>query len=221
MIFRQGEAIYYTARRVSNGSVWIEEAPAAVGRIPVLEGGTQAASPGVRRAPRGPPGALRVRRLALTGGCRACWPPGAPGVRSPPAGPSGIGGCGSAAQSLHPGPAGPAALRVHRGAAGRARAPGAAARRQGHTVVQLRGLGEATSPRNPTGAAGLTHGARCGRQGPAAATPAPPAVPARRLLHAVGGAPAWPRPTRPPSSETRPAAGSARLPPAAPLSQVT
>lgn len=37
MIFRQVEAIYYTQKRISNGSVWIEEELGKVDRIPFLE----------------------------------------------------------------------------------------------------------------------------------------------------------------------------------------
>lgn len=37
MIFRQGEAIYYTQKRVSDGSVWREGELGKVDKIPSLE----------------------------------------------------------------------------------------------------------------------------------------------------------------------------------------
>ena len=37
MIFRQGEAIYYTQKRVSDGSVWREGELGKVDKIPFLE----------------------------------------------------------------------------------------------------------------------------------------------------------------------------------------
>lgn len=42
MIFRQGEAIYYTQKRISDGSVWREEELGQVDRIPSLESLTNA-----------------------------------------------------------------------------------------------------------------------------------------------------------------------------------
>lgn len=78
MIFRQVEAIYYTQKRISNGSVWRGEELGRVDRIPFLESLTQMG--GLGQVSLSWPSGLHeaVLRLELTRVCSST------GLRVPP-----------------------------------------------------------------------------------------------------------------------------------------
>lgn len=82
MIFHQVEAIYYTQKRISNGSVWREEELAELGRIPVLESWTEGVTLGVRWALPGPPVGLHgFRGWNSPGAAEHAGLPGTPASR--------------------------------------------------------------------------------------------------------------------------------------------